>query len=238
MKARGTDPSVQTLFGDGAEMEPLHSSADVGVAREDKTNSNGRNAPVATVVVTLADVTPTELGRHAFPRIAHDLARPAAAGTAANSPRVWRWIVAVQGTCRRPSTTSADRRRDALFTATRFIETAKRIIRFEPVRLGATITHAPCGPSSAGDVPGQHVLCLELRDTDPATIGRIYERLIAEAWTIGRLSSSTFSFTPHASNPTVLYEVSDEPAVAAPPSSMVPGRLGQVAADVRSSRAG
>jgi hypothetical protein len=218
-------------------MEPLRSSADEGVV---KNEIHGRDPLVATVVVTLADVAPTDLGRQAFPRIAHDLSRTVAAPADAASPaRIWRWTVAVQGTCRRASTTTADRRRDALFTATRFIETAKRIVRFEPARLGATITHAPCEPSSAQDVPGQHVLCLELRDTDPATIGRIYERLVAEAWTIGRLSSSTFAFTPFASNPTVLYEVSDEPAVAAPPSSMMPGRMGQLAADaVQNSRAG
>ena len=217
-------------------MEPLRSSADEGVV---KNEIDGRNTPVATVVVTLADVAPTDLGRQAFPRIAHDLARAAAAADVATPARVWRWTVAVQGTCRRASTTSADRRRDALFTATRFIETAKRIVRFAPARLGATISHAPCEPSSVHDVPGQHVLCLELRDTDPATIGRIYERLVAEAWTIGRLSSSTLTFTPHASNPTVLYEVSDEPAGVAPASAMMPGRIGQVAADaLQNSRAG
>jgi hypothetical protein len=218
-------------------MEPLRSSVDAGVVENE---TDGRNSPVATVMVTLADVAPTDLGRQRFPGIAHELSHGGAVPAGAAVPaRVWRWTVAVQGTCRRASTTSADRRRDALFTATRFIETAKRIVRFEPARLGASITHAPCEPSSASDVPGQHVLCLELRDTDPATIGRIYERLVAEAWTIGRLSSSTFTFTPHASNPTVLYELSDEPAVAAPPLSMTPARAGQMAGDaLQNSRAG
>jgi hypothetical protein len=187
----------------------------------------------------LADVSLTELGRPAFPRIAHDLSHSADAPPAPGSDRVWRWTVAVQGTCRRASTTAFDRRRDALFTATRFIETAKRIVRFEPTRMGATITHAPCEPAQASDVPGQHVLCLELRDTDAATIGRIYERLVSEAWTIGRLSSSTFTFTPHASNPTVLYEVSDESAVSAPPAVMMPSRLTQsMMADSARSRVG
>lgn len=217
-------------------MEPLHSSADVGVVENE---IDGRNSPVAAVVVTLADVPPTDLGRQRLPRIAHDFGQTSAPAEGGSPARVWRWTVAVQGTCRRATTTAGDRRRDALYTATRFIETAKRIVRFEPARLGATITHAPCEPSSAHDVPGQHVLCLELRDTDPATIGRIYERLVAEAWTIGRLSSSTFTFTPHSSNPTVLYEVSDEAAVPAPPQSMMPGRMGQVASDaLQNSRAG
>ena len=201
-------------------MEPLHHSADGGTVND---GPDGADPQVDTVTVTLADIAPAELGRAKYPRIAHDLSEDTA--TAADgASRVWRWTVAVQGTCRRSSTTAADRRRDALFTATRFIETAKRIVRFERTRLGATISHAPCGPATAG-APGEHVLCLELRDTDPATIGRIYERLVAEAWTIGRLSSSVFVFTPHAGNPTVLYDVPDQPDVTAPHSSMLPGRM-------------
>jgi hypothetical protein len=151
---------------------------------------------------------------------------------------VWRWTIVVQGTCRRAATTAHDRRRDALFTATRFIETAMRFVRFEPSRLGATITHAPCEPAHE-DLPGQYLLCLELRDTDPATVGRIYERLAAEAWTIGRLSSTTFTFTPHSTNPSVLYE-SPSSSVSAPASSMHSSRLTpEITADVaRQSRAG
>ena len=217
-------------------MEPLQNNADGGVVGD---GPDGRDATGDTVVVTLADVALADLGRQGHPRIAHDLSRTAPAlADGASATRVWRWTVVVQGTCRRVSTTSADRRRDALFTATRFIETAKRIVRFEPTRMGATISHAPCEPTVATELPGQHVLCLELRDTDPATIGRIYERLVAEAWTIGRLSSSVFVFTPHASNPTVLYEVSDDEPVVAPPSAMIPGRIAQGMDTAASSRAG
>ncbi|MFL5562731.1 MAG: hypothetical protein ACJ79K_14770 [Gemmatimonadaceae bacterium] len=216
-------------------MEPLHNDADDGV---EPNHPHGRDFPVNAVVVPLADVTPTELGQRKFPRIAHALSLDSAEDRERARPdRVWRWTVTVQGTCRRPSTTSADRRRDALFTATRFIETAKRIVRFEPTRLGATITHAPCDPVSADELPGQHVLCLELRDTDPATIGRIYERLAAEAWTIGRLSSSTFTFTPHASNPSVLYDATPVAAPAAAPS-LGSIRSPELTAATRSSRAG
>jgi hypothetical protein len=217
-------------------MEPLYNDADAGASEID---SNGHDFPVNAVIVPLADVTPADLGRPKYPRIAHALAgERAAPSSAAGAGRVWRWTVVVQGTCRRPTTTAHDRRRDALFTATRFIETAKRIVRFEPSRLGATITHAPCEPAHE-DRPGQHVLCLELRDTDPATVGRIYERLAAEAWTIGRLSSTTFTFTPHATNPSVLYESTPAP-VAAPQSTILTSRLAQEM-DVeiaRSSRAG
>jgi len=215
-------------------MEPLYNDADAGAS---EMHPNGHDSPVNAVVVPLADVTPTDLGRPRYPRIAHALSRDGAdVANGASSDRVWRWTVVVQGTCRRPSTTAHDRRRDALFTATRFIETAKRIVRFEPSRLGATITHAPCAPSS-DDHSGQHVLCLELRDTDPATVGRIYERLAAEAWTIGRLSSTTFTFTPYPTNPSVLYE--SAPTVAAPMAALS-NRLAPEMdiATARNSRAG
>jgi hypothetical protein len=187
-------------------MEPLQHDADAGVG---ENRVNGRDVQVDAVMVPLADVSPADLGRRQSPRIAHALSLHAPdAADVRSEGRVWRWTVVVQGTCRRPGTTAADRRRDALFTATRFIETAKRVVRYEQTRLGATITHAPCEPATPDDQPGQHVLCLELRDTDPVTIGRIYDRLAAEAWTIGRLSATTFMFTPHPSNPTVLYEPS------------------------------
>jgi len=214
-------------------MEPLHHGADVGAEQNDP---NGRDLPVNAVVVPLADVSPTELGHRKRPHIAHALSLDSADDRERGRPdRVWRWTVTVQGTCRRPGTTAADRRRDALFTATRFIETAKRIIRFEPTRLGATITHAPCELASSDELPGQHVLCLELRDTDPGTIGRIYERLSGEAWTIGRLSSTTFTFTPHASNPSVLYESAP---VAAPQASVGGMRPLDASEPMFNSRAG
>ena len=217
-------------------MEPLYQDADAGAGELD---TNGRDPQVNAVVVPLADVTPADLGRGTYPRIAHALSRDGAdPSPGVSSDRIWRWTVVVQGTCRRPTTTAHDRRRDALFTATRFIETAKRIVRFEPSRLGATITHAPCEPVHA-DRPGQHVLCLELRDTDPVTVGRIYERLAAEAWTIGRLSATTFTFTPHATNPSVLYESTPVP-VAAPATAVLTSRLGaeRGAELARTSRAG
>ena len=218
-------------------MEPLQNDADAGVGLRE---TNGADMPVHAVVVPLSDVRASDLGRPRYPRIAqHNLSLRARAPLADEAPgaRVWRWTVVIQGICRRPSTTANDRRRDALYTATRFIETAKRIVRFEPTPLGATISHAPCEPATPDDAQGQHVLCLELRDTDPATAGRIYERLAAEAWTIGRLSATTFSFTPHTSNPTVLYDV-ETPAVAAPPSlgsNRLPEMMPEAA---RTSRAG
>lgn len=151
------------------------------------------------VVVPLADVSPADLDR--------SLRASGETSTRAFAPAVpaWRWTVTVSGTCTRDSTTSTDRRRDALLSATRFIEMAKRIVRFEPNRLDASIAHEPGTlllPNGAG---GRYVLHLELRDADAITIGRVYDRMASEARTIGRLSRTRFDFEPHRANPTIIY---------------------------------
>ena len=149
------------------------------------------------VVVPLADVRPA------------DLDRPCAAGSAhgadiAGGP-VWRWTVSVEGICPRSSTTAGDRQRDALLSATRFIEAAKRIVRFEPNRMDATIAHEPGAARLPDAIGGRYALQLELRDADAPTVVRVYERLTREAWTIGRLSRTRFVFEPHRSNPVPSY---------------------------------
>ena len=144
-----------------------------------------------TVIVPLADIAPDEVGR----------------GVHAQAPeRVWRWTVTVDGTCHRNTTTLTDRRRDAILSATRFIEAAKRIVRSEHTRMDAVIAHAPADRPPSDDRTGRFVLTLELRRGDPAAGGRVYERSAAEAWTIGRLGATTFIFTPNEHNPAVVYE--------------------------------
>jgi hypothetical protein len=144
-----------------------------------------------TVIVPLAAIAPDDVGR----------------AVAAQAPeRMWRWTVTVDGTCHRKTTTLTDRRRDAILSATRFIEAAKRIVRAEHTRMDAVIAHAPADRSPSDDAGGRFVLALELRRGDPAAVGRVYERIAAEAWTIGRLGATTFVFTPSEHNPAVVYE--------------------------------
>jgi len=134
--------------------------------------------------------------------------------------RVWKWTITVEGTCRRASTTPTDRRRDALLSATRFVEAAKRIVRSEPTRVTGSIVHALRQSRAANDdAEGRFELCLELRDADPATIGRVYERISGEAWTIGRLSQTRLALTPLESNPSVLYDVRAQSVAISPPFS-------------------
>lgn len=149
-------------------------------------------------IVPLADLLPQELHREPEP--------PAEDAPWLVPAPVWRWTVVVEGTCARASTTSTDRRRDALLSATRFIEAAKRIVRFEPNRLDASIAHEPDGATALPNaVNGRYLLQLELRDADAQTVVRVYEKLTREAWTIGRLSRTRFAFEPHRTNPVPSY---------------------------------
>ena len=166
-------------------------------------------AATDTKVVPLADVGLSDIeGAPSASR-----ARETAGGSSdvdqdERTERVWKWAISVEGTCTRSSTTATDRRRDALLSATRFVEAAKRIVRSEPTRVTGSIVHALRQTSAPnGDGDGRFELSLELRDADPATIGRVYERIAAEAWTIGRLSQTRLTLTPNESNPSVLYDV-------------------------------
>lgn len=172
---------------------------------------------VGAVVVPLADVVPADISD--LPETPHesDSHAPADGYPAVAPDRVWRWMITVEGTCMRSSTTSGDRRRDALLSATRLVEAAKRIVRSEPARVHGTIAHAAQTAGMPNGSEACFLLDLELRDADPATIGRVYDRIAAEAWTIGRLSQTKLVLTPHEDNPSVVYDVrAQSVAVPAP----------------------
>jgi hypothetical protein len=209
------------LFGDEAEMEqdesPMISGWPSG-GRGDRSE-----VAVGTVVVPLADVVPADIED---PGATHSPAAGTARGaTEARAidleERVWRWTIVVEGTCTRSCTTPTDRRRDALLSATRFVEAAKRIVRSEPTHVTGSVAHAPKESRVPNDMAGQFVLHLELRDADPATVGRVYERIAAEGWTIGRLSQTKLTITPEESNPSVVYDMRVQ-SLALSPSSYSP----------------
>jgi len=155
-------------------------------------------AESTAIVIPLADMSPA------------DLDRPRAVTASLHGPDetrgpVWRWTVSVEGVCLHGATTATDRRRDALLSATRFIEAAKRIVRFEPNRMDATIAHQPGAARLPNAIGGRYTLQLELRDADESVVDRVYERLTHEALTIGRLSRTRFVFEPHRTNPVPSY---------------------------------
>ena len=127
---------------------------------------------------------------------------------------VWRWTVTVHGICSRPTTTTTDRHRDALLAARRFTEAARRIVRGDVARMVVSVI--PIQEDDRPYRPGEELAFeLELHGTSPVAAGRLYERLATEAWTIGRISSCSFGFEPHADNPTILYEDRSTPTLPA-----------------------
>lgn len=128
--------------------------------------------------------------------------------------QVWRWTVTVHGNCLRTTTTDTDRHRDALLAARRFTEAARRIVRGDPARVHVSVI--PIREAHRRHSPGEELTFeLALRGGSPVAAGRLYERLADEAWTIGRISSCSFSFEPHADNPTILYEDRSQPVLPA-----------------------
>ena len=195
--------------------------------------SERSEVPVGTVVVPLADVIPSDIAdapdAHAHrDERSHD--KPSPAHTEAQE-RIWHWTVTVEGTCTRSTTTPTDRRRDALLSATRFVEAAKRIVRSEPGRVNGTIAHAIRQDGMPNGSDGRFLLHLELRDADPAAIGRVYERIAAEAWTIGRLSQTKLVLTPHETNPSVLYDVRPQAVAVPAPVASSGARTGSFSPD-------
>ena len=134
--------------------------------------------------------------------------------TSDQTDHVWRWTVAVHGICARQTTTDTDRHRDALLSARRFTEAARRIVRSDPARMVVSVI--PIREADRPHTPGEELAFeLELRGGSPVAAGRLYERLANEAWTIGRISACSFTFEPHADNPTILYEDRSEPRLPA-----------------------
>jgi hypothetical protein len=134
--------------------------------------------------------------------------------TGDQTDHVWRWTVVVHGICARPTTTTIDRHRDALLAARRFTEAARRIVRSDPGRMVVSVI--PTRDDERPHRPGEELAFeLELRGSSPVSAGRLYERLATEAWTIGRISSCSFTFEPHSDNPTILYEERSEPRLPA-----------------------
>lgn len=182
------------------------------------------DVPMGTIVVPLADVSPSDIAdsHSAHAPVDADVPDSDYAHADWREP-IWHWVVTVEGTCARTTTTPTDRRRDALLSATRFVEAAKRIVRAEPGRVNGTVAHAIRQDGLPNGSDGLFVLHLELHDADPATIGRVYDRIATEAWTIGRLSATKLVITPHESNPSVLYDVRPQAAAPVSPTFSVAG---------------
>lgn len=109
---------------------------------------------------------------------------------------IWRWDVVVEGFANHAGTTAMDRRRDALLSASRFVQLVNRVVRSVPGRQVGTVGHMEVAPNAPNVIPGRVLLSLEMRDLDEAKIQSIQARIAREAQAIGRADGTTFRFTP------------------------------------------
>lgn len=106
------------------------------------------------------------------------------------------WEVTIEGFANHAGTTPMDGRRDAMLSASRFIEAVNRVVRAESGRQVGTVGRIQAFPGAPNVIPGRVVCTLELRDLDDAKIGRLYDAVRAEATKIGAQNETTFAYSP------------------------------------------
>ena len=87
-----------------------------------------------------------------------------------------------------------DQRHDAMLAAAKFTVAVHDAVTAEPGRQVATVGRLIASPNTTNVIPGRVVLTVDLRDLDPAKLGRfsgLFERLGRE---IGAATGTTFGF--------------------------------------------
>ncbi len=105
------------------------------------------------------------------------------------------WDVTVDGFANHAGTTPMDQRRDALLAGAKFVQAVNRIITSTPGRQVGTVGRIEALPGAPNVIPGQVQLSLEIRDLDAAKIGRLFERIRAEAGVIEDDTGTKIGFT-------------------------------------------
>lgn len=114
------------------------------------------------------------------------------------------WDVTIEGFANHAGTTAMSNRRDAMLAAARFTDMVNRVITSEPGRQVGTVGRIQAFPGAPNVIPGKVVLSLEIRELDAGRIVHFFDRIQAEAASIGRATGCTFAFTStHDSAPAI-----------------------------------
>ena len=103
--------------------------------------------------------------------------------------------VTVDGFANHAGTTPMNQRHDALLAAASFIQKVNEVVTSIPGRQVGTVGWVKAQPGAYNVIPGRVTLGLELRDLDEKKIMAMFERIRAEAETIGRINSTRFTFS-------------------------------------------
>jgi N-carbamoyl-L-amino-acid hydrolase len=105
------------------------------------------------------------------------------------------WDVTVTGFANHAGTTPMNQRRDALLSASRFVEAVNRVVTSVPGRQVGTVGKINAMPGAYNVIPGKVVLGFELRDLDDSKIDMLYSKVHDEAEQIARQTGTKFEFT-------------------------------------------
>jgi N-carbamoyl-L-amino-acid hydrolase len=102
-----------------------------------------------------------------------------------------RWNVTVEGFANHAGTTPMDARRDALVSASAFVQAVNEIARATPGRQVATVGRLEVDPGAPNVVPGRVTLSLEIRDLQMDKIDSVFADIRDAAAAIGAGSDTS-----------------------------------------------
>ncbi len=106
------------------------------------------------------------------------------------------WEVTVEGEARHAGTTPMAHRRDALLTASRFVELVHDVVTSEPGAHVGTVGRLAVHPGAPNVVPGRVTLTLELRDIDETKIEQLYKRISDACLEIAKRNRTAITLRP------------------------------------------
>ena len=106
------------------------------------------------------------------------------------------WDVEITGLTNHAGTTPMNDRKDALIAGAQFVLAVNEIItQAEGAQVG-TVGRIEAFPGAPNVIPGKVVTSLEIRDLSSEKIAMMYKQIEARAHKIGKMTQTTFKFTP------------------------------------------
>ncbi|MBW2541867.1 MAG: Zn-dependent hydrolase [Deltaproteobacteria bacterium] len=110
--------------------------------------------------------------------------------------RIHWWEITIDGSANHAGTTPMNKRRDAMVAAARLTLAINEIVTRTPGRQVGTVGRIRAEPGAPNVIPGRVVMSLELRDLSAEKIERIFERIEAQARSIGEATGTEVAFEP------------------------------------------
>lgn len=105
-----------------------------------------------------------------------------------------RWTATVEGFANHAGTTPMNRRRDAMVTAARVIDSVHRIARETPGRQVATVGQITVEPGAPNVIPGRVTFSVEIRDLEMLRIDAVFDAIRDRAMEIAAADDTTIEF--------------------------------------------